>query len=73
MKMGVVIGTNDAESAWSALRFANTLLNAKHSVKVFLISKGVEIDRSRIINSTYKNGWTCLRKKGAIYWHAAPA
>ena len=44
MKLGIVIGTNEAEVAWNAFRFGNTSLKAHHEVKVFLINKGVEIE-----------------------------
>jgi uncharacterized protein involved in oxidation of intracellular sulfur len=42
MKIGVVISTNDAETCWNALRYANFCLGQKDSVKVFLTGKGVE-------------------------------
>lgn len=41
MKLGIIISTNDAETCWNALRFANFSLGQKDEVKVFLISKGV--------------------------------
>lgn len=44
MKIGIVIGTNEAEVAWNAFRFGNVSLNAGHEVKVFLINKGVEVE-----------------------------
>jgi uncharacterized protein involved in oxidation of intracellular sulfur len=44
MKIGVVIGTNEAEAVWNALRFGVTSLKAGHGVKVFLISQGGEIE-----------------------------
>ena len=44
MKIGIVIGTNEAEVVWNAFRFGNTSLKANHEVKVFLINKGVEIE-----------------------------
>jgi uncharacterized protein involved in oxidation of intracellular sulfur len=42
MKIGVIISTNDAETAWNALRYANFCLGQKDEVKVFLAGKGVE-------------------------------
>ena len=42
MKIGVVISSNDAETCWNALRFANFSLGKKDEVKVFLMGKGVE-------------------------------
>ncbi|MDE1824468.1 MAG: DsrE family protein [Candidatus Micrarchaeota archaeon] len=44
MKIGIMINTNEPESAWNALRFANVALSAKHEVEVFLIGRGVELD-----------------------------
>jgi len=44
MKIGIVIGTNEPEVVWNALRFANISLKANHEVKAFLINKGVEIE-----------------------------
>ena len=44
MKIGIVLGTNDPESAWNAFRFANISLKSGHDVKLFLINKGVEVE-----------------------------
>lgn len=42
MKIGIIISTNDAETCWNALRFANVALAQEDQVKVFFIGKGVE-------------------------------
>lgn len=42
MKIGVIISSNDAETSWNALRYANFCLGQKDEVKVFLTGKGVE-------------------------------
>lgn len=42
MKIGIIISSNDAETCWNALRYANFCLSQKDEVKVFLIGKGVE-------------------------------
>lgn len=42
MKIGIIISTNDAETCWNAFRFANFCLGQQDSVKIFLMSKGVE-------------------------------
>jgi len=42
MKIGVIISSNDAETSWNALRYANFALGQKDDVKVFLVGKGVE-------------------------------
>lgn len=44
MKLGIIIGTNEAEVVWNAFRFGNISLKSNHGVKVFLINKGVEIE-----------------------------
>ncbi|OGX42156.1 MAG: sulfur reduction protein DsrE [Omnitrophica WOR_2 bacterium RIFCSPLOWO2_02_FULL_45_28] len=44
MKTGLIISSNDAETVWSAFRFANFALNNKDTVSVFLIGKGVEYE-----------------------------
>jgi uncharacterized protein involved in oxidation of intracellular sulfur len=42
MKIGIVISSNEAETCWNALRYANFSLGQKDEVKVFLLGKGVE-------------------------------
>ena len=45
MKIGVIISSNDAETCWNALRYANFALGQKDEVKVFLTGKGVEYQK----------------------------
>ena len=45
MKIGVIISSNDVETCWNALRFANFALGQKDSVRVFLTGKGVEYEQ----------------------------
>ena len=45
MKIGIIISTNEPESCWNALRFANFSLNNKDEVNIFLIGKGVEYEQ----------------------------
>ncbi|MDP8257820.1 MAG: DsrE family protein [Candidatus Aadella gelida] len=42
MKIGIVISSNDGETCWNALRYANFCLDQKDEVKVFFMGKGVE-------------------------------
>ena len=42
MKIGVIISSNDAETCWNALRYANFCIGQKDDVKVFLMGKGDE-------------------------------
>ena len=44
MKIGVILNTSDAETCWNCFRFGNEALSKNHSVKVFLLGKGVEIE-----------------------------
>ncbi len=43
MKLAIIINSKDPETAWNALRLGNKSLEAKHSVTVFLLGGGVEI------------------------------
>lgn len=47
MKLGVILNTNDAETCWNCFRFGNEALKNNHSVKIFLLGKGVEIENIR--------------------------
>ena len=67
MRIGIVISTNEAEVVWNAFRFANFSLDKGHTVKVFLIGKGVECgeieDRKFDVKSQTEK---FLEKKGKI-------
>jgi predicted peroxiredoxin len=45
MKIGVIISSNDAETCWNALRYANFSLGQKDDVKIFFMGKGVEYQK----------------------------
>lgn len=45
MKIGIIISSNDAETCWNALRYANFSLGQKDEVRIFLIGKGVEYEK----------------------------
>jgi sulfur relay (sulfurtransferase) complex TusBCD TusD component (DsrE family) len=51
MKLGIIINTNNSETAWNALRLGDTALSAGHKVTVFLLGSGVEIEN--IVDKTY--------------------
>lgn len=75
MKIGIILNSNEGETAWNAFRFGVTALDKGHMVKVFLLGKGVEIENlqsekfgiQKMINSFKKrNGLilacgTCLQ------------
>jgi hypothetical protein len=42
--IGIVIYSNDVETVWNAMRFANYSKNAGDTVSIFLLGKGVELD-----------------------------
>jgi sulfur relay (sulfurtransferase) complex TusBCD TusD component (DsrE family) len=44
MQIGIVLSSNDPEEVWSAFRFGNLALKENHSVRVFLVNKGVEAE-----------------------------
>ena len=44
MKIGIILNTNEAETIWNAFRFGNEAIKNTHSVKIFLLGKGVEIE-----------------------------
>ena len=45
MKIGVIIPSNDAETCWNAIRYANYVLDQKDEVKIFFMGKGVEYQK----------------------------
>ncbi len=45
MKIGIVLQSNDPETAWNAFRFAITSADGGHKTKVFLLGKGVEVEK----------------------------
>jgi uncharacterized protein involved in oxidation of intracellular sulfur len=47
MKIGVVLNSNDPETAWNALRFGLTALLEGHEVTTFLMGPGVEVEDIR--------------------------
>lgn len=42
--IGIVIYSNDVETIWNAIRFANFSKNQGDTVCIFLLGKGVELD-----------------------------
>ncbi len=41
MKLGIILGTDNAETVWNAFRLGNTALRAGNEVSVFLMNSGV--------------------------------
>ncbi len=68
MKIGIIISTNDAETCWNALRYANYGLNQEYEVKVFLIGKGVEYQKVGLDRfNTQEEAEKFLNNGGKIY------
>jgi uncharacterized protein involved in oxidation of intracellular sulfur len=44
VKLGIVVYSSDAETAWNAFRFGAFALNQGDAVRVFLLGKGVECE-----------------------------
>jgi len=68
MKMGVIISSNDAETCWNALRYANFCLTQKDNVKVFFMGKGVEYQKiSTDTFNTAEQAEKLMRSGGKIF------
>lgn len=68
MKIGIIISSNDAETCWNALRYANFAIGQKDEIKIFFMGKGVEcrkisIDKFNTIEQTDK----FLKSGGKVY------
>lgn len=44
MKLGIILNSNDPESAWNAFRLGNAALKQAHAASIFLLGKGVECE-----------------------------
>ena len=44
MRLGIIVNTNDPESAWNALRLGNEALASGNEATLFLLGNGVEIE-----------------------------
>ena len=64
MKLGIILNTNNPETAWNALRLGNEALSSGNEVSVFLLGSGVEIeiikdnafDVAQVLGRLVKNG-----------------
>ncbi|MBU2608263.1 MAG: DsrE family protein [Chloroflexi bacterium] len=52
MKLGIILNTNDPETAWNALRLGNEAMAGGHETSVFLLGSGVEL--TNIKNEKFK-------------------
>jgi uncharacterized protein involved in oxidation of intracellular sulfur len=68
LKIGIVLQSNDPETVWNAFRFGITSSEAGHKTRVFLLGKGVELERiSSKDFDVPKVVKSFLGKKGEIY------
>lgn len=68
MNIGVIISSNDAETCWNALRYANFAVGQKDEVKVFFMGKGVEYQKISTDNfNTVEQADKFLKSGGRIY------
>jgi len=68
MNIGVVISSNDAETCWNALRYANFCLEKNDEVQVFFMGKGVEYEKvSENKFNTIEQAELFMKAGGKIY------
>jgi len=68
MKVGLIISSNDAETCWNALRYANFCLRQGDEVKVFFMGKGVEYQKiSTDKFNTVEQAEKFMQSGGKIY------
>ena len=68
MKIGVIISSNDVETSWNAIRYANFALSQKDEVKIFFMGKGVEYQKiSTDQFNTVKQAENFMQSGGKIY------
>ena len=64
MKLGIILNTNDPETAWNALRLGNEALAGGNESSSFLLGSGVEIENiknenfniAEVLNKFLDNG-----------------
>ncbi|OHB79167.1 MAG: sulfur reduction protein DsrE [Planctomycetes bacterium RBG_16_55_9] len=68
MKIGIVICSNDPETVWNALRYANFCLAQANGVKIFFMGKGVEYQKiSTQKFNTVEQAEKFTRSGGEVY------
>ncbi len=64
----MIISSNDVETCWNALRYANFAISQKDEVKVFFMGKGVEYQKvSSDKFNTIEQADKFLQANGKIY------
>ncbi|MCP4651895.1 MAG: DsrE family protein [Candidatus Omnitrophica bacterium] len=68
MKIGIIVSSNDAETCWNTLRYANFCLNQKDEAKIFFMGKGVEYQQiSTEKFNTVEQAEKFMQSGGKIY------
>lgn len=62
--IGMVIYSNDVETVWNAMRLANFSKNQGDTVQIFLLGKGVEVDKLVNENADLKQQVDSFLEKG---------
>jgi uncharacterized protein involved in oxidation of intracellular sulfur len=62
--LGMVIYSNDVETVWNAFRLANHSKNQGDTVQIFLLAKGVEVDKLVDDNKDLKEQVDAFLEKG---------
>ena len=62
--IGMVISSNDVETVWNALRLANFSKSKGDTVHIFLLGKGVEVDKLVEENKDLKEQVDAFLEKG---------
>jgi uncharacterized protein involved in oxidation of intracellular sulfur len=62
--IGMVIYSNDVETVWNAMRLANYSKNQGDTVQIFLLGKGVEVDKLVNENADLKQQVDSFLEKG---------
>ncbi len=62
--IGMVIYSNDVETVWNAMRLANYSKNQGDTVQIFLLAKGVEVDKLVEENEDLKQQVDAFLEKG---------
>ena len=68
MKIGIILNTSEPETVWNCFRLGNEALKNSHSVKVFLLGKGVEAENVKDDKFPYIEGTIkkFIKNNGAI-------
>jgi hypothetical protein len=66
--IGIIIYSNDEETVWNAMRFANYAITAGDTVNIFLLGKGVELDTLAKTNKDIKMQAGLFANSGGVIY-----